>query len=1222
MSLRKKVSMTDSVIKFKASMLHISNGRVMFTLSPDVQNVAELNSMGLTLSDLPLQSCQRDAVFLAEHVAQEVNKAHKLDKLSKKLASEMNLSNALLNNMLPMKVVDELRRGKTVEPTFHKNVTLFFSDIEGFTKICDQVEPWDVIDMMNQLYSVMDFLVGHFSLYKVETVGDAYMCCSGLPEPDEYHAENVANFALAVVECAKLVKSPIDGLPINVRIGIHTGSCTSGVVGTLTPHYCLFGDMVNTTSRHESTGMSGKIHCSNDLHGRLKHFSKHESLQYNFKARGLVDMKGKGENYTYWLESGTKDNLSANPHALANLSSTVQEMLASKTWKKRRYFGRGSVLGTATGTDYSSIDDSVCTPSENTSQCPSMTGPPYEIQNNFGNGIDNTTSIASYEGGLGILSQNHNSVENLIVNFEEGTEGEILHTSEAWEDLSWPEATTQTELQAKISDILVGTINRGICKDEGRLQINIDEQLREFVMRIASIHNQEQSPGYSFHHVGQVFLRSAFLWESRDLLEENSMSGLGMDPWDRFTLLFSALIHATKHSGVSNTQLERDNHLTYQMYEGKDSCQQRRSVDFAFGLMEEDFPDLFEEISFGCPMFKRNVGKVVQCSDLESTDKVQAMIDQHNRINQEPGQDHRMAIQQNITSIGLILAMATVGHYTQSYDAFLSWNRNQLEQNLLASWQGRAEDHSDEWYNDQCIALRDIVLPLARHVQKILPTATYLEKGVMSNIVLWEQSGKEWIAASMLPHAKLDNSRVVDKSGDPTEDLIAANVKVLERLLKDVAGSHSGERDLGHIEHDEKVKQNPYDEIQLAIEMKQKSVAATTQESTPDLPTNVHSELREFVATIAAGYQNNEFHNFRHASHVAHLASLLANGMQHANESVDAADIAHDPLTRFAIVLSALVHDVGHQGVPNKRLAEEKPDLADKYCHKSIAEQNSIDVAWDILMSSRFTNLQHCLFESAVERDRFRKLLVNCVMATDIFDQDLRALRQSRWDTVFNNDKPPNPDVSQRYCKATLVIEHIMQASDIAHTMQAWEIYRHWNECLFHEMYDAFLEGRAEKDPSDGWYQGELWFFDNWVVPLAQDLKKCGLLDVVSDQLIKQARRNRLKWEHEGEKISQELAKTAMANRKLPAASDVEAQLTSQILAEVESLSKISQRYDRKIKAAVGNLIAVAYKGKNGANELRQKPWTDVYNHFKHQQQWHLRHSSGSRSLNDLRSAS
>jgi len=65
-------------------------------------------------------------------------------------------------------------------------------------------------------------------------------CASGLPFPDEYHAENIANFAIAVIECVKHVKSPADGSPIHLRIGVHTGSCTAGVVGTLTPHYCLF----------------------------------------------------------------------------------------------------------------------------------------------------------------------------------------------------------------------------------------------------------------------------------------------------------------------------------------------------------------------------------------------------------------------------------------------------------------------------------------------------------------------------------------------------------------------------------------------------------------------------------------------------------------------------------------------------------------------------------------------------------------------------------------------------------------------------------------------------------------------------------------------------------------------------------------------------------------------------------------------------------------------
>ncbi|KAL3937726.1 MAG: hypothetical protein SGBAC_007220 [Bacillariaceae sp.] len=374
--------------------------------------------------------------------------------------------------------------------------------------------------------------------------------------------------------------------------------------------------------------------------------------------------------------------------------------------------------------------------------------------------------------------------------------------------------------------------------------------------------------------------------------------------------------------------------------------------------------------------------------------------------------------------------------------------------------------------------------------------------------------------------------------------------------------------------------------------------------------------MRDFVVTIAAGYENNRFHNFLHASQVAHLANLLVKGIHSPEGSKDASDIADDPLARFAVVMSALVHDVGHTGVPNGQLAQEQPELANKYQNKSIAEQNSIDTAWEILMSSRFKNLQHSIFESIEERERFRQLLVNCVMATDIFDQDLRALRKSRWEKAFSDDGSLSSGAEGGHYKATIVIEHIMQASDVAHTMQEWEIYRQWNESLFREMHDAYTEGRATKDPSDGWYEGELWFFDNWVIPLAQNLKECGVLDIVSDQLVKQARRNRAKWELEGEEISRGLLLSKpklkrwgshmsdQGSVKSIGSVGSEAILTSHYVSEIESLSRMVKRYERKIEAAVGNLIAVAYKGQRSGKELRKKPWSDVHKHFR-EQNWY-----------------
>ncbi len=101
--------------------------------------------------------------------------------------------------------------------------------------------------------------------------------------------------------------------------------------------------------------------------------------------------------------------------------------------------------------------------------------------------------------------------------------------------------------------------------------------------------------------------------------------------------------------------------------------------------------------------------------------------------------------------------------------------------------------------------------------------------------------------------------------------------------------------------------------------------------------------------------------------------------------------------------------------------------------------------------------------------------------------------------------------------KATIVIEHLIQASDIAHTMQHWHIYRKWNERLFDEMYEAYLNGRAEKDPSEFWYQGEIGFFDFYIIPLAKKLKECGVFGVSSDEYLNYAMANRREWEAKGE---------------------------------------------------------------------------------------------------------
>ena len=152
--------------------------------------------------------------------------------------------------------------------------------------------------------------------------------------------------------------------------------------------------------------------------------------------------------------------------------------------------------------------------------------------------------------------------------------------------------------------------------------------------------------------------------------------------------------------------------------------------------------------------------------------------------------------------------------------------------------------------------------------------------------------------------------------------------------------------------------------------------------------------------------------------------------------------ITSDPLTQFACVLSALIHDADHPGVPNAQLIKEKTRIAVFYKNQSIAEQNSVDLCWDLLMDPKFKILRDTIYSNEIERSRFRQLVVNSVMATDIVDKELKKLRNARWERAFR--EAPNAEDLEDYesninRKATIVIEHLIQASDVAHTMQHWQ---------------------------------------------------------------------------------------------------------------------------------------------------------------------------------------
>jgi hypothetical protein len=344
----------------------------------------------------------------------------------------------------------------------------------------------------------------------------------------------------------------------------------------------------------------------------------------------------------------------------------------------------------------------------------------------------------------------------------------------------------------------------------------------------------------------------------------------------------------------------------------------------------------------------------------------------------------------------------------------------------------------------------------------------------------------------------LDGVLGVTEMNESLERLVKWNVDVLIPLLKNVvayriaSGTSATSAAFSGELHSTNSGGKVLDDVQLFINLPKfnASVLAKAANETVELIPEIKSELHEYVMAIASGYKMNAFHNFEHASHVILSASKLlkrimaaddwtTSGQQNLNmTSKDLHEhtygIGTDPLTQFAVVFSALIHDVGHEGVPNARLVIEQPETANRYQNKCIAEQQSVDIAWELLLLPKFKNLRACIYRTKDEYQRFRHLVANSVIATDIFDKELKVLRQTRWDRAFGQADSASGKEQKEVTdtKATVVIEHVIQASDVSHCMQHWYIYQKWNERLFKEMYAAYRAGRAPNNPAASWYQG------------------------------------------------------------------------------------------------------------------------------------------------------
>lgn len=215
------------------------------------------------------------------------------DQAEASLAAERDRSEALLLNILPASIAEQLKANPGTIARQYESVTVLFADICGFTLLSARVSSQELIEMLNEVFSEFDRLAERHGLEKIKTIGDAYMAACGLPEPREGHAAAVAAMGRDMTEAVRAYAARHE-VELDIRVGIHTGPVVAGVIGVNKFAYDLWGDTVNTASRMESHGTPGRVHLSKATRDAL-------GDAFELEPRGVIPVKGKGEMETWFL---------------------------------------------------------------------------------------------------------------------------------------------------------------------------------------------------------------------------------------------------------------------------------------------------------------------------------------------------------------------------------------------------------------------------------------------------------------------------------------------------------------------------------------------------------------------------------------------------------------------------------------------------------------------------------------------------------------------------------------------------------------------------------------------------------------------------------------------------------------------------------------------------------------------------------------------------------
>ncbi|MEM9015594.1 MAG: adenylate/guanylate cyclase domain-containing protein [Verrucomicrobiota bacterium] len=214
----------------------------------------------------------------------------------KRVEAEQQRSERLLLNILPPAIAERLKNNEATIADRHPAVTVLFADIVGFTPWAAKTSAEDLVARLNRIFSRFDDICVAHGLEKIKTIGDAYMLCGGIDGDSEEGARSVIAAAKEMLNAIREETEDLESdRPLTLRIGVHTGELVAGVIGKRKFSYDLWGDVVNTSSRMESSGIPGEIQVSAETRALLG-----ESVA--LQSRGNVELKGKGET-PVWIVS-------------------------------------------------------------------------------------------------------------------------------------------------------------------------------------------------------------------------------------------------------------------------------------------------------------------------------------------------------------------------------------------------------------------------------------------------------------------------------------------------------------------------------------------------------------------------------------------------------------------------------------------------------------------------------------------------------------------------------------------------------------------------------------------------------------------------------------------------------------------------------------------------------------------------------------------------------